>query len=91
MAFPVRENGNEVRLVDTHLDREIVDICRNTNQHPKFEKPFPDGIQYFQIDELESAIAGCDLLNELPLSSRRQQIDLRTVYLDGFEFLLTGY
>lgn len=91
MAFPARENGNEVRLVGTHLDRQIIDACRKTNQHPKFEKPFPDGIQYFQINELESAIAGCDLINELPPSSRRQQTVLRTVYLDGFEFLLTGY
>ena len=62
LAFPARENGNEVRLVGTHLDREIIDTCRKTNQHPKFKKPFPDGIQYFQIDELESAIAGCDLI-----------------------------
>ena len=40
LAFPARENGNEVRLVGTHLDREIIDACRKTNQHPKFEKPF---------------------------------------------------
>ena len=25
LAFPARENGNEVRLVGTHLDREIID------------------------------------------------------------------
>ena len=24
LAFPARENGNEVRLVGTHLDREII-------------------------------------------------------------------
>ena len=26
LAFPARENGNEVRLVGTHLDREIIDV-----------------------------------------------------------------
>ena len=43
LAFPARENGNEVRLVGTHLDREIIDVCRKTNQHPKLEKAFPEG------------------------------------------------
>ena len=36
LAVPARENGNEVRLVGTHLDREIIDACRATNRHPKF-------------------------------------------------------
>ena len=30
LAFPARENGNEVRLVGTHLDREIIDACRRS-------------------------------------------------------------
>ena len=62
LAFPARENGNEVRLVGTHLDREIIDVCTKTNQHPKFEKPFPDEIQFFQIEEMENAIADCDMV-----------------------------
>ena len=41
LAFPARENGHEVRLVGTHLDREIIDRCRQTNRHPKFKKIFP--------------------------------------------------
>ena len=44
LAFPARENGNEVRLVGTHLDREIIDACRATNRHPKFAKHFPKGV-----------------------------------------------
>ena len=62
LAFPARENGNEVRLVGTHLDREIIEACRKNNQHPKFEKPFPDGIGYFHIEQMEQAIAGCDMI-----------------------------
>ena len=30
LAFPARENGNEVRRVGTHLDREIIDVSRRT-------------------------------------------------------------
>ena len=29
LAFPARENGHEVSLVGTHLDREIIDTSKN--------------------------------------------------------------
>ena len=69
LAFPARENGNTVRLVGTHLDREIIDACRATNRHPKFAKhfpkgipPFPEGVKYYQIEEMEEAVKGADLV-----------------------------
>ncbi|MBQ8869578.1 MAG: NAD(P)-binding domain-containing protein [Oscillospiraceae bacterium] len=62
LAFPARENGNEVRLVGTHLDREIIEACRKTGRHPKFVKDFPDGISYYQIEELSEAIEGADFI-----------------------------
>ncbi len=62
LAFPARENGHEVRLVGTHLDREIIDRCRETNTHPKFKKPFPQGVRFFQIESLPEALSGADLV-----------------------------
>ena len=62
LAFPASENGNDVRLVGTPLDREIIDTCLKTGRHPKFEKDFPPGVQYFQIEELSSALCGADLV-----------------------------
>ena len=62
LAFPARENGHEVRLVGTHLDREIIDTCRATGRHPKFVKDFPAGVQYYHIEEVETAIEGADLI-----------------------------
>jgi len=62
LAFPARENGHEVRLVGTHLDRDIIDACNAVNRHPKFVRDFPSGIRYFQIEELESALQGADLV-----------------------------
>lgn len=62
LAFPARENGHEVRLVGTHLDREIIDACRKTNRHPKFVKDFPDGVKFYQIEELKTALKGADLV-----------------------------
>lgn len=62
LAFPARENGNEVRLVGTHLDRAIIETCQSTNRHPKFTKDFPAGISYYQIESLAEAIYGADFI-----------------------------
>ena len=62
LAFPARENGNEVRLVGTHLDRDIIETCKKTNRHPKFVKDFPEGLKFYQIEDMEQAIDGADLI-----------------------------
>lgn len=62
LAFPARENGNEVRLVGTHLDREIINISIATNRHPKFTKDFPEGVKFFHIEDADKAIDGSDLI-----------------------------
>ena len=36
LAFPARENGHEVRVVGTHLDKEIIDECLKNNKHPNY-------------------------------------------------------
>ena len=62
LAFPARENGHEVRLVGTHLDKEIIDECKRTGKHPKFNKPFPTGLKYYQIEDVDSAIEGAEMI-----------------------------
>ncbi len=62
LAFPARENGNEVRLVGTHLDREIIDASRKNGRHPKFKADFPAGIKYYQVEEMKEAIGGADMI-----------------------------
>jgi len=62
LAFPARENGNEVRLVGTHLDRHIIEACIATNQHPKFDRPFPAGMKYYQIEDVDAAIENADMI-----------------------------
>lgn len=62
LAFPARENGHTVRLVGTHLDRAIIETCKKTNRHPKFERDFPEGVEYYHIEELETALNGADLV-----------------------------
>ncbi len=62
LAFPARENGNRVRLVGTPLDREIIDACRRTRRHPKFDRDFPDGVEYYQFEEVRTALDGTDFV-----------------------------
>lgn len=62
LAFPASENGNEVRLVGTPLDREIIDECRKSGKHPKFDKTFPEGIKYYQFDQWKTAVDGADFV-----------------------------
>ena len=61
-AFPARENGHEVRLVGTHLDREIIETSIKTGRHPKFVKDFPAGVKYYQIEDVDAAIEGADFV-----------------------------
>jgi glycerol-3-phosphate dehydrogenase (NAD(P)+) len=62
LAFPARENGHTVRLTGTHLDREIIETSIRTGRHPKFEKDFPNGVEYYQIEDLKKVIDGSDLI-----------------------------
>ena len=62
LAFPARENGHDVRLVGTPLDKEIIETCRRTGQHPKFDYPFPDGVKYYFFEEWKEAVEGADFV-----------------------------
>lgn len=62
LAFPIRENGHEVRLVGTPLDRDIIEACRKNGQHLKFDRPFPAGVLYYQFDGWKEAVEGADFV-----------------------------
>lgn len=62
LAFPARENGHDVRLVGTPLDQEIIETCKKTGQHPKFDYPFPEGVKYYFYEEWKEAVEGADFV-----------------------------
>ena len=62
LAFPARENGHTVRLVGTHLDREIIEECKKLGKHPKFTKAFPEGLEYYHVEDAAKALEGADML-----------------------------
>lgn len=62
LAFPACENENEVRIVGTHLDRDIIETCIKENKHPKFNKNFPEKIKFYQIEDISDALNGVDVV-----------------------------
>ncbi len=62
LAFPAGENGHEVRLVGTPLDREIIEVSIKTGRHPKLESDFPKTVKYYQVEQMEAAIEGSDMI-----------------------------
>lgn len=62
ITFPAFENGHEVRLVASPLDRDIIDGLKKDNFHITLKRTLHDGIKYYQIEELEEALKGADLV-----------------------------
>jgi glycerol-3-phosphate dehydrogenase (NAD(P)+) len=62
MAVPLADNGHDVRLVGTHLDREIVDAIRSTGIHPGLGRELPSRIRAHQLEEVEAAFAQAEIV-----------------------------
>lgn len=62
LAFVAAENGNEVRLVGTPVDKKVVDACRKDGRHPKLDTPYPAGVQYFYCEHWQEAVKGADFV-----------------------------
>lgn len=62
IGFPARENGHELRLVGTPLDREIIEHARATGEHKTLKRKIPDGFKYYQIEQLQEALKDADVL-----------------------------
>jgi glycerol-3-phosphate dehydrogenase (NAD(P)+) len=62
LAAPLADNGHEVRLVGTHLDREIVDAIRATGVHPGLGRALPPGVRAHQLEEADAAFADAEIV-----------------------------
>jgi glycerol-3-phosphate dehydrogenase (NAD(P)+) len=62
LTFPLADNGHEVRLVGTHLDREIIDSVRATGLHPGLDRRLPEPVRPFQLEEIATAFAGAEIV-----------------------------
>ncbi|MCU9968342.1 NAD(P)H-dependent glycerol-3-phosphate dehydrogenase [Mobiluncus mulieris] len=62
LSFPMSENGHEVRLVGTHLDREIIDSIQKTGVHPNLGLKVNPGVSAYQLEDAPTAFAGADVV-----------------------------
>lgn len=60
LATPWTDNGGEVRLVGTFLDREIIDSIKTTGVHPNLKLKVPEGVTAYQLEEAEQAFEGAE-------------------------------
>ncbi|MBL8119599.1 MAG: glycerol-3-phosphate dehydrogenase [Anaerolineae bacterium] len=69
LTFPAADNGNEVRLVGTHLDEEIIQSCRSQQFHPRLRRPLHPAVKAFSHTEIAQAMQGADIIG-LGVNSR---------------------
>jgi len=61
-AWPLSDNGHEVRLVGTHLDAEIIKSCKERNYHPRLKRELPKGVRPFFVEEIARALEGAEII-----------------------------
>src|SRR5207302_10990862 len=61
LSFPLADNGHDVRLVGTHLDRDIIDSIKKTGVHPGLARKVPETVRPYQLEEAREAFEGAEV------------------------------
>ncbi|MBI2718621.1 MAG: glycerol-3-phosphate dehydrogenase [Rhizobiales bacterium] len=69
MCLPARDRDHAVRLVGTHLDRDIIDNVKAMSCHPRLNVTLPDGVAAFHHDGFAEALGDDTDLIVLGVSS----------------------
>ncbi|MBE6551528.1 MAG: glycerol-3-phosphate dehydrogenase [Ruminococcaceae bacterium] len=62
LSYPLKDNGNEVRIVGTCLDDDIVTALISSRYHPKMKRYLPEGIKYYYYKDIQEAITGTEYI-----------------------------
>ena len=62
LTFPAVENGNEVRLIGTHLDDDIINSIQATRQHPVLELKVDERVKAYHFADAAEAVKGADVI-----------------------------
>ncbi len=62
LATPLADNGHHVRLVGTHLDREIISSIQSIGVHPTLGLPVPENTTAFQLEDAAKAFDGVEFV-----------------------------
>ena len=61
-AWPLIDNGHQVRLVGTHLDRGIIQSCLDYGHHPRLKRDLPEGVRPYFLEDIAEALAGAEII-----------------------------
>ncbi len=61
-AWPLSDNGHQVRLVGTHLDGDIIKSCKEQRYHPRLKRELPSNVQPFYVEEIAQALDGVEII-----------------------------
>lgn len=62
LTRPARDNGNDVRLIGTHLDDEIITSIKQTGVHPVLGVELDKGVRPYYFTEAAEPIADADVV-----------------------------
>jgi glycerol-3-phosphate dehydrogenase (NAD(P)+) len=62
LAVPLSDNGHDVRLVGTHLDRDIIESVAATGEHPGLQLALPQSVRPFQLEDAEEAFRDAEIV-----------------------------
>jgi glycerol-3-phosphate dehydrogenase (NAD(P)+) len=62
LSVPLADNGHDVRLVGTHLDREIIDSIKTSRAHPDLDEELPTSVKAYQLEEASEAFTGTEIV-----------------------------
>lgn len=62
LAVPLSDNGHDVRLVGTHLDREIISSVTAGGEHPGLKLRLPTSVRPYQLEDAEEAFDGAEIV-----------------------------
>jgi glycerol-3-phosphate dehydrogenase (NAD(P)+) len=62
LSVPLADNGHDVRLIGTHLDRDIIDGVRTTGVHPGLQLKLPDAVRPYQLESIDEAFDGAEIV-----------------------------
>jgi len=62
LTVPLADNGHDIRLVGTHLDREIISSVQASGVHPGLQLQLPSAVRAFQLEDAEEAFDGAEVV-----------------------------
>lgn len=62
MSIPANENGHEIRLVGTHLDKEIIKEGKKSAYHINLKRQLPKNTKFYYLEEAYEALQGADAI-----------------------------